>query len=176
MMHLTLGAYTASVPCRRSDDGHLCRKEVHTLGRQWPCLWQPCTAIRKCGRCICCTCMGDGNHCSHYQDNGSSMARWHKGHSKGGRGWSGPCTARRKGICNWIGHKYYLSFLLHFFRARALAKNAEFASEGFLLSEQMFIIIKLVITFSMGAPAGFLSMRWSFEKAMGPAYRTMCLK
>src|SRR5215212_9403106 len=107
-------------PCRRSDDGHLCRKEVHTLGRQWPCLWQPCTAIRKCGRCICCTCMGDGNHCSHYQDNGSSMARWHKGHSKGGRGWSGPCTARRKGICNWIGHKYYLSFLLHFFHARSL--------------------------------------------------------
>jgi Amt family ammonium transporter len=93
----------------------ICRSAIHTMGRRRPCLWQPCTAIRKCRRRICCTCMGDGHHCSHYQDNGYSVARRHKGHSKGRRDRSGPCTAWRKGICNRIGQSLHHLILPPFF-------------------------------------------------------------
>src|SRR5918992_690203 len=130
-------------PCRRSADRHLCRTEIHSMGRQRPCIWQPCTAIRKCGRRICCTCMGNGHHCSHYQGNGYSVARRHKGYSKGRRGRSGPCTAWRKGICNrriGSGVLHILSFLLLLFYVTIsiIAKKCVgFTSDKLLLSEQV---------------------------------------
>src|SRR3712207_4115382 len=90
--------------------------------------------------------MGYGHHCTHYKDNGCSMARRHKGHSEGRRDWSAPCTAWRKGICNRIG-SILLSFFLFFFAPRVYGRKkcTRFASDKLLLSEHLQISIKQFI-------------------------------
>src|SRR5919109_1997673 len=123
-------------PCRRSAHRYICRTEVHTMGRQRPCLWQPCTAVRKRCRRICCACVVHGYHCSHYQDNGCSVARRHKSHSKGRRDRSRPCTAWRKGIRNRIrGSNPLFSLLFSCSLSLLSQKSVEIANDKLLLSE-----------------------------------------